>query len=214
MSDSISTAIVAVEKSISGVQRQVSELDLKGREELSAEEFDAITLTTREVKLIKKQADDIEKALVKKVKPIFFKMADNAVGEDKPYTQYSGDNGLKMNRIIAQVQQEGVSGSELLAALYDIFGEPVGSTDGKAWKLWCKVSTPRTDRVFNEGMFTAEMEKAIEHELEGKKHGSTTLYIPMEAISRAKVAAKTELRFTVTEMTKSEKEDFEAGTLN
>jgi hypothetical protein len=194
---------------------QFGALSVRERSDLTQREIDVLAVEIRTAKDIKSELVKAVDARTEEVRGAFYRYANNALGGedagDKPFVAYSPDHSLKMVREMADIGG-GVDGEKLLASLYEHFGEKVGSTDGRAWKVWEKVSDPIQKRVLNAGKLEAELTSALEHEA-GVKHGSKTNYLPVEVVSAATIPSTKQARFNVKPMTKDEVKAHEAGEL-
>lgn len=205
-------AVEVANKSFAELKKVFGVITVAGKTSLTQAEVDTLALEIYSAKQVEKNIKEAVGARTEEVKVVVFAIADAEAGKDEGFTLYSEAHELKMVRTIAETGG-GLDETKLLEALYEKFGEEWGDKDGQAWKVWSKITDPVQTRTLNLGKLEAELNKTLESE-RGLKHGSTSLYLPTDAVEKAKVPPTKQARFGVTKMTAAEKKASKAGTLN
>lgn len=186
-------------------------IDVADKSCLTQEEVDVLASEMDVAKKTKKSIGEAIDARVNEVKAIVFRIADVEAGECEPFTMYSPNTGLKMQR---QISGGGtvIDPTRLLDSLYEHFGEEKGDKEGQAWKVWSKITDPIQTRTLNTDKLTVELKKSLEAK-QGIKHGTTSLYLPTEVVEESKVEVTPTESFYVRAMNKDEKKAASAGLL-
>jgi hypothetical protein len=176
-------------------------IEVRDKQSLTQQEVDALALELSTAKKVKKEIDEAIDSRVNEVRTAFFRVADAEAGEDKPFTLYSIEHGVKLVRSVVD-SGGGINSEVLLQSLYDHFGEERGDKDGKAWSLWKKISLP-APRVLSPELLTVELGKVLDQ----------SDSVLRKVVEKAKIPSSKSPRFLTPDMTKDEVKAAVAGTL-